>query len=144
MKLIARFATLAFTIGCSSTPSASQLAVADFGPGLDQSSAEQRASAWLSENIDNPEMAEIKFSEVRDGYIRNKFAQGNNFVYGSRLDASVNAISEGAGFTGHRPYVFMYYGDHLMGVWGHYRSYHLTGPYDGFRRLEWFGRPDTQ
>ena len=103
------FVLSVLSIGCASAPSQEQLDTADYGSPISQLEAERKAKVWLKGHLKDPNSAEIDWGVVEPGWIRDAPIQGGGFVFGYRLDSQVNAKNSFGGYTGYKPYIFLFY-----------------------------------
>lgn len=106
-------------VGCASgPPTAKELAAADYGSSITQSDAESKAKAFLRGTLKDPSSAEYDWGTVQRGYVRTAPIEGGKLIWGYKLDAQINAKNSFGGYTGFKPYVFMFKNGQLEGVWG--------------------------
>ncbi len=132
MRILCLFLAILLFAGCTTVPTANQLAAADYGMPIDQDRAELIASTWLDYHLRDPDSAIVDWTEAQRGWMNTSPVLpgiGRN-VFGYRLDATVNAKNAFGGYAGAKPYVFIFQDESLTHVWGYLRSsrgtYYLT------------------
>ncbi len=114
-------------VACAATmPTQDQLAAADYGAPITQSAAEQQALGLLRTILKDPYSAQIEWSSVQTGWIREAPIHGGALRFGYILSASVNAKNSYGGYTGFKPYQFLFFNGDLVSA---YSQQELRGSY---------------
>ena len=122
--------------GCVGPPSAKQLENADYGQPISTSDARNLASAWLNQNLKDPDSARIEWGQVYKSWFRDAPAFGGRLYWGYSINAQVNAKNSFGGYTGLKPYRFMFRDGVLEHVWGERSGYGPLGPYTNMMKLQ--------
>lgn len=99
-------ACLASVAGCASAPTAAEQASADYGPPIAQADAEIQAREYLRTRLKDPMSAVYEFGTVYRGWRAG--GMGRPTAYGYILEAKVNAKNAFGGYTGLKPYQFLF------------------------------------
>ena len=95
-------------VGCASMPSATEQQAADYGMPISQVDAEAAAKAYLASRLKDPMSAVITWSAVEKGFVGSAPLLGRKAAYGYLLNGSVNAKNSFGGYTGAKPYQFLF------------------------------------
>lgn len=134
LRLLGVAVVSVFLIGCASgPPTAEQLANADYGTPISQVDAEAKATTWLRSVLKDPESAQIDWGQVEKGWARHAPIDGGGLIFGYKMDAQINARNSFGGYTGYKPYLFMFKDGELKNVWGQQtlRSGYASSDYMG-------------
>ncbi|HXK40724.1 MAG TPA: hypothetical protein VJ046_01330 [Candidatus Paceibacterota bacterium] len=116
--------------GCASAPPTNEeLANADYGLPISQQEAEEKACIFLKRYLKDPDSAKIEWGTVQTGWIREAPILGGQLRFGYLLTANVNAKNSFGGYTGYKPYQFLFFNGSIVSV---YAQQELSGtPYMG-------------
>lgn len=98
-------------------PSQAQIQSADYGNPITQEQAEKRAKFALGLMLKDPESARWDCTPVYRGWLKSSVLDGGVFYAGYRLDCQVNAKNSYGGYTGAKPYMFMFHNMELVAGW---------------------------
>jgi len=121
-------------VGCASgPPTAEELAAADYGTPVSQEDAEAAANAWLEGHLKDPLSAQKRWKPVYQGWLREAPIHGGSFRFGYRLDGEINARNSFGGYTGFKPYTFMFHNGTIVSIYGQQelRGTYGSTPYMG-------------
>lgn len=119
---------VALLAGCASAPpTPDQLASADYGSPVSQKEAQAKASAFLRRYLKDPDSANIEWGTVGTGWVREAPIYGGTLRFGYVLEANINAKNSFGGYTGYRPYRFLFYNGSLISAYGHQELRGSTG-----------------
>jgi hypothetical protein len=100
--------------GCATAPTGEALAQADYGTEITQADAEQLASALLGAYLKDPASAQIVWAPVQRGWIKEPIINGGAMRFGYLLEARVNAKNSYGGYTGAKPFRFLFFNGNLV------------------------------
>jgi PBP1b-binding outer membrane lipoprotein LpoB len=117
MRLLVTIALSAFLLtGCASAPTPQEIQSADYGASVYQADAENSVKNFFNTRLKDPESAKYYFGSVGRGYIVGSRIQGRKLEAGYLLDVSVNAKNSYGGYTGAKPYKFLFRNDQVVQV----------------------------
>lgn len=108
---------LTLFVGCSTTPTAEQLAVADYGPPVNEAVARDIARKTILARLKDPDSAKFKWVNFKKGYDRKGLFGGGGIVYGYWLEVHVNARNSYGGYVGDRRNLFLFRGRQIVAAW---------------------------
>ena len=103
--------------GCAAQPTAEQIAALNYGPPISQEWAEAQAKEAISSRLKDPYTAQFQFGQVYQGYVTGSAIEGHKLSPGYLLDVHVNARNSYGGYTGYKPYKFLFFNGKLVGSW---------------------------
>lgn len=103
--------------GCAAPPTQQEIASADYGVVISQADAEAKAKEVLARTLKDPYTAQLAFGSLYKGYSLTAPLQGRKASYGYMLDVMVNAKNSYGGYTGAKPYRFMFRNGQLVDGW---------------------------
>jgi len=103
--------------GCAAPPTQQEIASADYGTAISQADAETKAKEVLARTLKDPYTAQLAFGQLYKGYSLTAPLQGRKAAYGYMLDVMVNAKNSYGGYTGAKPYRFMFRNGLLVNGW---------------------------
>ena len=109
---------LACLCACASTPAAEKIATADYGDEISQIEAQAQAEKWLKSHLKDPHSAQIDWGVVQKGWTKDAPIQGGGFQFGYKLDVQVNAKNSFGGYTGYKPYIFLFFNGDFKRIFG--------------------------
>lgn len=114
--LLSIVAVLVLTLsGCAAVPpTAEELASADYG-GLSTTKtyAVTTAERLIKGMLKDPDSVKFNWVSFGKGYVNSR----SGTVYGWKLTGTANARNSFGGYTGGKPYIFLYRGGQLFAVW---------------------------
>jgi hypothetical protein len=109
---------LLFAAGCGGgAPSQEELAKADYGTPISQEDAQKQATLLLPRVLLHPDSAQIQWTNVRKGWIRNVQPGRGSLQFGYILDANINAKNRDGAYLGSKPYEFVFYNGTIVSVY---------------------------
>ncbi len=127
-------ALVALVASCASAPpTPDQLASADYGSPISQYEAQAKAEAFFNRYLKDPDSALIEWGTVETGWLREAPIYGGQLRFGYILDANVNAKNSFGGYTGYKPYRFLFFNGSLVSAYGQQelRGSYGSTPYVG-------------
>lgn len=121
-------------VGCATgSPTAEELVAADYGAPISQQDAEALANAWLDGHLKDPLSAQKRWKPMYTGWFREAPIHGGALRFGYRLDGEINAKNSFGGYTGFKPYNFMFHNGSIISVYGQQelRGSYGSTPYMG-------------
>lgn len=113
--------------GCAmGPPTSEQLATADYGSPISQQDAETLAKKFLSRHLKDPNSATYEWNSVYTGWLREAPINGGSLKFGYILEGMVNAKNSFGGYTGSKPFKFIFYNGNISSV---YSQQELRGSY---------------
>lgn len=125
MRAIIVLVAAVMLAGCASGPTPAEIAAIDYGQPVEQRAAEQQAAAYLGKVLKDPASAQVSFGKVYQGYYTGAPIRGSKISAGYMLDALVNAKNSYGGYTGAKPYRFLFQNGVMTGAWKVTQSGHL-------------------
>jgi len=117
MRAIVVFFAVFFLAGCASGPTPAEIAAIDYGHPIDQQVAERQAAAYLGRILKDPGSAHVSFGKVYQGYYTSAPIHGSKISAGYMIEAMVNAKNSYGGYTGAKPYRFLFRDGKLTNAW---------------------------
>ena len=117
-SLFLSFVILFLSACASGPPTQKELAAADYGSPISQQDAEAQAKQFMSRYLKDPYSAQYEWSNVYQGWIRHAPVHGGGLVFGYILDVNVNAKNSFGGYTGLKPYRFVFKDRSIVTVYG--------------------------
>mgnify|MGYP005851583673 CR=1 FL=1 len=106
-----------FLVGCASgPPTAEQFANADYGTPITQTDAEAKATALVRTFLKDPDSALFDWDQVERGWVRDVSLFGGELSFGYILRGQINARNGFGGYTGYKPYLFMFKNGEIVEV----------------------------
>lgn len=125
MRAIIVLVAAVMLAGCAFGPTPAEIAAIDYGQPVEQRAAEQQAAAYLGKVLKDPASAQVSFGRVYQGYYTSAPISGSKISAGYMLDALVNAKNSYGGYTGAKPYRFLFRSGVLINAWKVTQSGHL-------------------
>jgi len=105
MKRTAWIVGVWLVAGCASVPpTPAELNAADYGRPMSQEQGVAVALAFLEQTLKDPGSANIKWSPIGQGCVREAPIYGRKLRCGYLLDASTNVKNSYGGYTGYKSY----------------------------------------
>ncbi|OCG06579.1 hypothetical protein A9G13_09935 [Gilliamella sp. wkB178] len=101
-------------LGCVSTPSAKDLATADFGNK--PVNYEENIKSIVGTNLKDPFSAQYKFDEPRKGYVEGGLMQNFELQYGWVIPVHVNAKNSFGAYVGFKTKYFLIHNELIEDV----------------------------
>ena len=120
--------------GCATgPPTTEELAAADYGTMISQEDAEPLANAWLDTHLKDPLSAQKRWKPLYKGWLREAPIHGGSLRFGYRLEGEINARNSFGGYTGFKPYIFMFHNGKIVSIYGQQelRGSYGSTPYIG-------------
>jgi len=125
--LIASIFTLLLLSACATgPPTREELSSADYGSPISQQNAEAQAKQFLRRHLKDPDSAIYEWNPVYRGWMRDAPIHGGGLRFGYILYGNVNAKNSFGGYTGLKPYNFVFYDGNIISV---YAQKELRGSY---------------
>ena len=132
--LIVLIFTMLLLSSCSfGPPTLENLSSADYGSPISQQDAEAQAQQFLRRYLKDPDSASYEWNPVYRGWMREAPIHGGGLKFGYILDGNINAKNSFGGYTGLKPYKFVFYNGNIVSVYaqqelrGSYRSTYYMG-----------------
>lgn len=104
--------------GCAMTPTAEQLANADYGVPIPKEDAVAKAEQWVRGVLKDPDSARFEWNQFEKGWARNGLAYGGGYTFGYLLTGNVNARNSFGGYVGARKYQFIFRDGEIAAILG--------------------------
>ena len=107
--LTASFAFVAVQLtGCVQAPTKTEVANADYGTPISQQDAEQEAHTFMHAYLKDPDSATWECHQVHTAWQQDDAMDGGKRTYGYKLGCMINSKNSFGGYTGAKPYGFLY------------------------------------
>ncbi len=122
-------------VGCASAPTADELNNADYGKPISIQNAEKKALSFLDGILKDPESSKVKWGAFSTSWIRKPIIRGGQLVFGYKLGAKINSKNSYGGYTGYKPYIFMFRNEKLILVYALQTSYSRYGSSEMYEQI---------
>ena len=87
------------------------------GRPISQEDVERSAKSWIEAVLKDPMSAQYKWSDVQKGWTRDAPIEGGDLHFGYKLVVDVNAKNEYGGYTGFKPYTFLFKNGFMLRIY---------------------------